>query len=702
LYRRLTFDCCLSTITKATLILSWQEDRLNFPYIKLTFRPSRLESDWQQRSGVFGGACWLGWLGCPSALCAVSIMLERKREKVHSKKRLTRLVLDVFLFCFRRFGFPNQEALQQGLTGTDCRGEEHEVVIVWSVTSGKRQVMMDGKEVHYSTNRTGILDHTWSTRGNHVMKVLCHAAPPMSANPNFRQYDLFIDGQTFFTMPKVYELGLRGVIPAHERVPGGGMMGSSPRSSYAPDGSHIRAPRDPLEEEAELQRAINASLEESRRHLDQKGTLGGESPYAGNDPGGPPAPAPAPDVDLLALDGPDDAAFDTMSYTSAPTVYQTSPAPYYPPSNGYAAAGPPPPQQYQQTPAYPSSNAGASSFPALPPSSSYAPAGRPPPVATNYAAASPQPGYASTPNSVYSQPSQYGGAPAYPPAEGNLFASDAGAGMHAVDDPFAPKPPSHHDIANEILSAYGSTSPTTATTVGGFDSPQHAQQQHPYGGQQQQYGQPPQQYGQPPQQYGQYPAGGQQQYGGQYPPGQPYPPGGQPQPPQQHLTLENGGLSMSALSNTEEEAPADPVMKAVKNLVNIDNIDQPAEREIKLSMKKQEEEKARKVKDGKSRGLPPVAKNIVGSQASLAQISEVKKVHTASSGASPAKEIMKAPPQPWHPEAAAAGMLVIHGAPLQGGGAPPLQPQGFGVAYRQAQYMQQQQGYPPQQQYQYR
>jgi hypothetical protein len=154
---------------------------------------------------------------------------------------------------------------------------------------------------------------------------------------------------------------------------------------------------------------------------------------------------------------------------------------------------------------------------------------------------------------------------------------------------------------------------------------------------------------------------------------------------------------MNELSNTEEEAPADPVMKAVKNLVNLDHIDEPAEKEYKLSMKKQEEEKARKVKDGKSRGLPPVAKNIVGSQASLAQISEVKKVHASSSGTN--KEIMKAPPQPWHPEAAAAGMLVIHGAPQMGGGAPPLQPQGFGVAYRQAQYMQQ--GYPPQQQQQY-
>ena len=74
-------------------------------------------------------------------------------------------------FHNRRFGYPNREALAEGKTGIECRGEEHEVVIVWSVTSGKRQIMMDGKEVHYSMNRTGILDHSWTARGNHILKI---------------------------------------------------------------------------------------------------------------------------------------------------------------------------------------------------------------------------------------------------------------------------------------------------------------------------------------------------------------------------------------------------------------------------------------------------------------------------------------------------------------------------------------------------
>lgn len=52
-----------------------------------------------------------------------------------------------------RFGFANQQAVRDGLTGMDCRGEEHEVSIVWSITSGKRRIHMDGKEVHFATNR---------------------------------------------------------------------------------------------------------------------------------------------------------------------------------------------------------------------------------------------------------------------------------------------------------------------------------------------------------------------------------------------------------------------------------------------------------------------------------------------------------------------------------------------------------------------
>jgi len=199
-----------------------------------------------------------------------------------------------------------------------------------------------------------------------------------------------------------------------------------------------------------------------------------------------------------------------------------------------------------------------------------------------------------------------------------------------ASDPFAPKPPTHHDIANEILSAYSATTPTSTAGPGqSFDSP------------------------------------GTQN-------------GGTPQA--------NGGynMNMMALVEVKEEEPSNPFDAALKKLVNIDHIDEPAEEQLKLTMKKKEDETAQKNK-GKSRGLPPVAKGQVGTQATLAQISSVKAQKEKRA------DIMRQQPQLFHPDAASAGMLVVHGAPMDG--PPPLQPQGFGVGFRTAPNMQQQQGY---------
>lgn len=82
------------------------------------------------------------------------------------------------------------------------------MTLVWSITSGKRLILADGQEVHYSNSRSGVFDHTWTMRGNHVLKVVAHASPPLSPTPGFRQYDFYVDGQTFFSFPKVYRLGL--------------------------------------------------------------------------------------------------------------------------------------------------------------------------------------------------------------------------------------------------------------------------------------------------------------------------------------------------------------------------------------------------------------------------------------------------------------------------------------------------------------
>jgi hypothetical protein len=129
--------------------------------------------------------------------------------------------------------------------------------------------------------------------------------------------------------------------------------------------------------------------------------------------------------------------------------------------------------------------------------------------------------------------------------------------------------------------------------------------------------------------------------------------------------------SMNSLAiTTTEEAPLSDFEKALKNLVNVDHIDEPAEGEIKLTMIKKEE--AKKAPKGKSVPKPPVGKGMVGENAPLSQI----KQNFESPPKQTSEGIMNAPPPgAFHPNASYAGALVVHGQ-----GPPPLhQASGFGV-----------------------
>ena len=171
------------------------------------------------------------------------------------------------------------QALQDGLVGMECRGEEHDITFIWSLTSGKRLILADGHEVHYSLNRESSFEFSWTMRGNHVLKVIGHAFQP-TGNPGYtpRQYDLLVDGQSFFHMPKVYELGVQGYQPKGNFAggPGGNAPSSSTRAQRPYNLSTGRyqgpeVPRDTREEEAALQQAIAKSLEDSKRHLGNSG-----------------------------------------------------------------------------------------------------------------------------------------------------------------------------------------------------------------------------------------------------------------------------------------------------------------------------------------------------------------------------------------------------------------------------------------------
>lgn len=111
-------------------------------------------------------------------------------------------------------------------------------------------------------------------KGNHVLKIVAHASPPLQVNPGFRQYDFFVDGQSFFTFPKVYRLGLapndpRGVGSPHSPPSladrGQAYNGAtSVRSNGSANIAKIEAPHNPDEEEAYLREAIKNSLQEQQ------------------------------------------------------------------------------------------------------------------------------------------------------------------------------------------------------------------------------------------------------------------------------------------------------------------------------------------------------------------------------------------------------------------------------------------------------
>ena len=139
--------------------------------------------------------------------------------------------------------------------------------MVWSVTSGKRLILADGQEVHYSNSRSAVIDFSWTMRGNHVLKVIAHATAPMSADPGFRQYDFFVDGRSFFTFPKVYRLGLSGsrtVSPREggQRSSSGNRMAESSSRRKSSSIAAIETPHNRDEEESYLAEAIKASLED--------------------------------------------------------------------------------------------------------------------------------------------------------------------------------------------------------------------------------------------------------------------------------------------------------------------------------------------------------------------------------------------------------------------------------------------------------
>ena len=131
-------------------------------------------------------------------------------------------------------------------------------------------ILADGHEVHGASSRGGIIDFSWTIKGNHVLKILAHASPPLTMLPGWRQYDFFVDGQSYFSFPKVFRLGLAAGDPrgdqanAQHREIQGVRYSMPPHHGSSNNLANMEAPRTPAEEDAYLQEAIKNSIQETK------------------------------------------------------------------------------------------------------------------------------------------------------------------------------------------------------------------------------------------------------------------------------------------------------------------------------------------------------------------------------------------------------------------------------------------------------
>lgn len=481
-----------------------------------------------------------------------------------------------------RFGFSNAEALAEGLTGTACRGEEHEINLVWSLTSGKRSVTADGQEVHVSRGGRAEtkFETSWTMNGNHTIKLVAHAAPPLRHVPGFRQFDLLLDGCSFFDMPKIYELGAKNAM-RQQMVPTGAQ-----RSFAEPPGTYNNYNLSEYKRHQYAEdRRVNDGVGDHRR-VEYAPAPALKEPTSLRSPTTVVESAPEPQQDFMSEPIQVKDLFASpvaiMDAIHAPTTHDefTPVAEVVQPCNSSAvhneilsAYGPPPanPGLLALTNGEPT--------PAYPPSPN---AQVPPNYATpNYS--SPAPQYASAPQ--YARAPQYTEAPHY-----------AAAPQYAPAPQFTPTP--QHTEAPSVIT-----------------------------------------------------------------------------PPSAKLTMKE------LMEAPVEDEPVSEMERALKNLVNIDDISQ----EIKTpEQKKIEEKREGKKSKNKSKPVPPIAPSWhLGIAPPLADVQANKPVREPTS-----KEIMRT--HAFDPRAAQAGMMVIYGAP-------DISSPGFGVHAQMQQ--QQQQYYYAQQQY---
>lgn len=196
----------------------------------------------------------------------IAFQVQNQGKQISSSKRIVHF----------RFGFANTTSMLHGKTGTDCRGEEHDIVITWSITGSKSTIVMDEREVLYTapgkrpndSRRADLLEASWRM-SDHVYELKCYAYKPACGssekrNPRWKQYSLIIDGRSYFELPQIFDLGLKGLTTTVQCLPPSVIQSCEPSSISGLTDSMRSNQTVPS---IEMKHSIQARIDEQRRIL---------------------------------------------------------------------------------------------------------------------------------------------------------------------------------------------------------------------------------------------------------------------------------------------------------------------------------------------------------------------------------------------------------------------------------------------------
>lgn len=308
-----------------------------------------------------------------------------------------------------KFGFASLEALDQGETGAGCRGSEHEVVFIWSLATGKRQLYVDGKDVHFSESGMNgwTNDRTWqhsfplrdmATGNSYKVLFISQVATPDI--PDSHPFDLRINGLSYYRFNEIWKLGspqmvardLNSTYASRKNIykeqddPSSGLNPEEQRQIAM---AKLASMKDMQQKEEDAKRQSMAAAPASARHVFNAPPPVARAPASARDLLAPPnqviVPSPygQPPVQQLQqqnsgtdfyggaiVPAPTSAYGAPAPYPGAPpapsmqmTPYAGAPGPYggYAPAPVTAPGAPAPSQQFGNTAGY-----GGSTFPSTP------------------------------------------------------------------------------------------------------------------------------------------------------------------------------------------------------------------------------------------------------------------------------------------------------------------------------------------------